>query len=258
MSYNGSYTENLDNFDLYEETPKCYLDGRYFNKVLGNYPGLIHVPLNINIFEGEREDGRGNIVKVYENHTSMKEVNVNTEYPGLLRVVISAPGTRHSNLVLIDYDRRKIYRWEPLGRRGPFFDYVNRILKEYFSIFFGTAEIEIIDLDMGIMDQKNPRCTTSGFCNAYIIYYAYCFLNGKSIDTDVNIRKFATLIHKMYGSLPDEGAEVEWGLFGNPNPDQPRNMAIGGLAGLGIGGLVGGVPGAALGGVTGLGIGALI
>lgn len=250
---NMSYTENLENFENLRETDNCYLDGRYFNKVFIRYPGLLANPLVIKITETKRKD-----VKSYRHYIHMKETNIDTAMPGLLKLVIETPKTKHCNLLILDYENRNIYRFEPLGKKAPFYEDVNSIVEDYLNIYFGDMNLQLIDLDLGIMDQKNPRCQVSGFCNAYVIYYAYCYLNGKDFYEDINIRKFATLIEKTYGTLPKEGAEIEYGLFGNPNPDQNRNMAIGGLAGLGIGGLVGGVPGAALGGVTGLGIGALI
>ena len=39
----------MDMYDYkkYPAIKNCYLDGRYFNKVLGNYPGLITNPLKI-------------------------------------------------------------------------------------------------------------------------------------------------------------------------------------------------------------------
>ena len=48
------HTLDLDDYVNYPVTRSCYLDGRYFNKVFANYPGLVKEPLEINIYGDEK------------------------------------------------------------------------------------------------------------------------------------------------------------------------------------------------------------
>ena len=236
------YTENLDGWETEPETNSCYLDSRYFYKCLLRYPGTIANPLNITI--GKR---RHNIF--------MKDTKINPDFPNLLRLSIKTPDSRHSNLLILDYQDAKVYRFEPLGKSAPYYDKINDMIEDYLSMFF-DFDLEIIDIHEGIYDEKSPRCRKSGFCVAYIILYCYAFLNGQPYDSR-HIRRFAKKIEKTYGSLPKDFSEPEYG-FGNPNPNQGRNALIGGLGSLALGGVVAGGPGAVVGGLGGAVIGSVI
>jgi len=236
----SKYTENLDGWEHEPESKNCYLDSRYFYKCLLRYPGTVANPLNIVI--GKR---RHNIF--------MKDTKINTDFPNLLRLTIKTPDTRHSNLLIVDYKDGKVYRFEPLGKTAPYYDKINDMLEDYLGMFF-DFDLEIIDIEEGVYDEKNPKCRKSGFCVAYVILYCYAFLNGKEYNPR-NIRRFARKIEKTYGTLPMDFSEPEYG-FGDPN--QGRNMLIGGLGGLALGGVVGGGQGALIGGLGGAAIGGLI
>ena len=258
------YTEDLSGWKNSKETDSCYLDGRYFNKVLARYPGLLSYPLQI--FIAEKQVKKTNNVKVFEKDyrlfVNMKENHVNTSLPGLLRVVITTPKGRHSNLVILDYQNRIAYRFEPLGKKALYFEKINEVIENYLSLFF-DFKLEVIDIELDeILDEKNSDCLArgerTGFCTAYILLYAYSFINQEEFDPS-DIRRFANMIEVNYGTLPREGAERDYGLFGNPNPDQGRNMLIGGLGGAAIGGLLtGSGAGLVLGGLGGAGVGALL
>ena len=240
-----TYTENLDGWESENPSASCYLDGRYFYKALLRYPGTLANPLTVRVSSKNK----------YYIH--MTENNIDTSMPGLLRLVIQTPTSRHSNLLILDYALGKVYRFEPLGITAPHFAEVNALVEEYLNIFF-DVQLEVIDIDLEqILDQKNPQCVHSGFCTAYILLYAYAYLNEQIYDPR-DIRRFVTKVERTYGTLPLEGAEVEYGLWGNTNPNQKRNMAIGGISGLAIGGLTGGLGGAALLGGGGLLVGSLL
>jgi len=183
----------------------------------------------------------------------MKDTKINTDFPNLLRLTIKTPDTRHSNLLIVDYKDGKVYRFEPLGKTAPYYDKINDMIEDYLGMFF-DFDLEIIDIEEGVYDEKNPKCRKSGFCVAYVILYCYAFLNGKEYNPR-NIRRFARKIEKTYGTLPMDFSEPEYG-FGDPN--QGRNMLIGGLGGLALGGVVGGGQGALIGGLGGAAIGGLI
>lgn len=238
------YTENLDGWENLKNSDSCYLPGNYFYKVFVKYPGLLTNPMEIKI----RKNRTGE-----RNYVHMRATNVDTSVPGLLRLTIETPQSKHSNLLVLDWDSGIVYRFEPLGKSAPYFEKVNALIEDYLSAFF-NFDLEVVDAEFDeILDEKNPRCKKSGFCVAYIILYAYCFLNQKPFLPD-DIRKFARMIEQTYGSIPLGEQDVEYGFLGNDNPNQGRNALIG----AGAGGLLGGIafgPAGLIGGAAG---GALI
>lgn len=248
-----NYTDNLDDYKSYPQTNSCYLDGRYFNKVFSNYPGLISEPLHIFI-SLNKENG----TMKYENY--MKEVDIDNNYPGLLRVIINTPESRHSSLVIIDYQNAKLFRFDPLGRKSPYFDSVNTIIEKYMDMYI---DFDMVIIDAPVSEEKNPTCLEkgerTGFCLAFVIKYAYDWLNGRPYDPS-EIRRFALAVESKYGPLPEKGKDAEYGLFGGSNnPNQGRNVAVGALGGALLGGvLTGGAGGALVGGLGGGLIGGMI
>ena len=208
----AQYLDDLENYDGMENTNSCYLDGRYFNLVFKNYPGLLSNPLHIDIrstgIKSANRNDKKDIPFIHMRDNNIESLN--TETPGILRLVISSPETRHSNLLILDYNNEKIYRFEPLGKTAPYYEQVNDLLSSYFTNFF-PFDLEVADLEFDdILDEKNPQCKKSGFCVAYNILFAYSYLKQTDFDPS-NIRKFAKLIETKYGPLPEEGAEVEYG-----------------------------------------------
>ena len=234
------YTDNLDDYIYHSDTNSCYLDGRYFNKVLYKYPGLIKEPLNIYIYKDKNTDELR-----YDNY--MKSTELDNNYPGLLRVILNTPESRHCSLLIIDYDNEKIYRFDPFGRKSPYFDLVNQIIENYLNMYL---DFELLVIENPVYDEKNPKCDkdNGGFCVAYVIKYAYDFLNRKKFNSN-EILKFASMIENTYGPLPNLGKDVEYGMFDNK---QGRNTLVGGLGGALLGGAItGSVGGALLGGLGG-------
>ncbi len=243
------FTDNLDSYKQFPDTTSCYLDGRYFNKVFHKYPGLVREPLHINIIKDEET---GNVR--YEEW--MKDTPINNNYVGLLRVIINTNGSRHSNLVLIDYRGKKIFRFDPYGRSSLYFDDVNKIIENYLDRWI---DFDMYVIENPVYDQKNPDCVAKeikgGFCVAYVIKFAYDYLNGRSFDPS-HILKFASMIKKTYGPLPETGKDVEYGLF---DSQRGRNVLIGGIGGVILGGaLTGSATGAIVGGISGSLIGSII
>lgn len=205
----AQYVEDLENYEGLENTQSCYLDGRYFNMVFQNYPALLAHPLYIDIrVAGIKSANRDEKKERY--FVNMRENNIKTHMPGLLRLVIQTPQTRHSNLLILDYNNSKVFRFEPLGKSAPYYEKVNDLIMSYLGNFF-PFDLEVIDIEFDeILDEKNPKCKKSGFCVAYNILYAYSYLKQISFDP-ANIRKFAKLVEMKYGPLPEEGEQVEYG-----------------------------------------------
>ena len=232
------YTKNLDGWEKAHRSTNCYMDGAYFNKVFADYPGLLKNLLNIRIRKGR------NGVRKYAH---MEQNQINTDYPGLLRVNIEANNFRHSNLLILDYENGIAHRFEPLGKNAPHFQEVTDAIDDYLNAFF-DFDIEVIDADFA--DEKNEKCDNSGFCVAYVILFAYCYLNNKDCKCS-DIRRFAAKIEQTYGKIPEHEQEVQ---YGNTDPSRGQKMGIGTAAGLGVGLLVG-AP--LLGAAAGLGAGSI-
>lgn len=241
-------------YKKYPPTKSCYLDGRYFNKVFKNYPGLITRPLNITVVpNGDKLE--------YTNH--MKQVIFNQNYPGLLRVIINSPKSRHSNLLILDYNNNKIYRYDPNGTSSPYYNKINQIIKKYLGMYF---DFEIVDVNVPVIDPGNQVCSDkgikNGFCVAYVIKFAQDWLSQKQYDPS-HILSFANFIETTYGPLDNNKPDIEYGLFGSSSQDNngrlnPQGALIGGVAGLGIGGLLGGGTGAIAGGIGGAFLGGML
>jgi len=175
----------------------------------------------------------------------MKNTEVDNRYPGILRIILHTPSSKHSNLLIIDYENEKIYRYDPCGRKTKYNDQVNKLIKDYFKNYL---DFDLYSFDYPIYDVKNSKCKHSGYCVAYIIKFAYDIINNKGVDLS-DIRKFANLVETKFGPLPYAGRDIEYGIMGDT---KGRNALIGGLGGALIGGAVTGqASGALLGGAVG-------
>jgi hypothetical protein len=162
-------------------------------------------------------------------------------------------------LVIIDYKGAKLFRYESNGKTSPYFNEINKIIEKYMDLYI---DFDMYILDHPVTDPGSPSCRDkrikNGFCVGYVTKYAYDYINGRNYDPSDMLR-FANAIEKIYGPLTVGESDIEYGLFGNPNPNQGRNALIGGLGGALIGGAVTGSAGGALvGGLGGGLIGGLI
>lgn len=248
----------------YPETESCYLDGRYFNKVFEDYPGLLKEPLRIKIVERKR--AHRHLIHSEQSQQvfiNMREEKIDMKQPGLLRLIITlqvdGKTSRHSNLLILNYANNTVYRFEPLGKTAPYFEKINEVIENYLSLFL-DFQLEVIDINLDeVWHERNPKCAIdrSGFCTAYIILYAYCFIKGCGEYDPQEIRRFAKFIETNYGPLPREGAEVEYGLVTGAQGNTGQNALIGGLGGATLGALAGGPTGLLLGGLGGAVAGSL-
>ena len=191
-----------------QDSKSCYLDGRYFNMVLADYPGLIKEPMYIVIKQIKSYNTKSLREKVYVN---IKPVQPDTKHPGILRLIIDTPKGRHCNLLILDYESGTLFRFEPLGNTETYFSKVNDLLEDVFPDF----ELDNIHVDFEdtVLDEKNPNCRTSGFCTAYVLKYALAFISGKDYDPH-SIRKFVAHVERKFGPLPKGNEEIEYGNRG--------------------------------------------
>lgn len=235
----------LDRYQTLENTKSCHLDGRYFNEVFASYPGLIKNPLEIYIIDTPNGVKQG---------INLDKSRINTNYPGLLRVIITTNDSRHSNLLILDYQGKKIFRYDPYGKSHKYYQKVNEMIKDYLGFFM---DFTLIDINEPVIPQeKTEGCERSGFCVGYVIKFAYDYLNKRKYDPN-DIRKFAKAIennYKLDNSLPKD---IEYGFMDDSGN---RNLLLGAVGGGLVGGLAtgsvgGALGGAALGGLLGYGIG---
>jgi len=227
---------DLSNYKSFAPTNSCYLDGRYFNKVFNSYPGLIRNPLRIHIAKSGKEVMVG---------ADMENTQINNRnYLGLLRVIIETPHSRHSNLLIINYQEKKIMWFEPYEHG--FISEVKKTIKRYLGIYF-DFKVQRVTQVIVKGEEVTPGCERSGFCMAYVIKYAYDTVLNQPFDGS-EIRRFASCIESKLGPLTEGNADEEYGWLDEP---QNRNLVIGGLGGAAIGGLVGGPTGFLVGGAVG-------
>lgn len=224
-----SFLPDLTGYKKYPETKNCYLDGKYFNTIFQDYPGLIEEPLVLSFQDKGFEMG-------------MRQCNVNTECEGLLRTVIETPSARHSTLCILDYQNNMAYWFNPFI--SEYDDMFQRLISKYLD----TQVIRVPEVAPNV---KSYGCDMSGFCNAYVTKYAYDYLSGHKPDLS-RIKSFAGMLETEFPLQIAEGEEdITFGLFDDP---RTRGALIGGLGGAAIGGLLGGGTGALVGaGVGGLG-----
>ena len=58
-------SENILTYDKYQSSNNCYMDGRYFNIALNDYPGLIPEPLYVHV-----ENNNTNIFLPYNSFSN--------------------------------------------------------------------------------------------------------------------------------------------------------------------------------------------
>lgn len=253
---------DLENYRDNQPTQSCYLDGRYFNLVFDEYPGLVKNPLMINIVSNITKMGSSSNLKL-QSGAYMISSNMDTQYDNIIRVVIetnvietdsqSSPSkveesSRHCNLLIVSHPDSKIYWFQPTTNIYAYQQEVQKILMKYLSSFL--PNYLVVPVDSYVKDEKTPGCELSGFCVAYCIKYAYDVLNGYEPDLS-DIRRFASEIENLYPGLDPENPDIEYGFFGNDN-NSSGNAVLGGLGGAAVGTLLtGSVGGALVGGLVG-------
>ena len=151
------------------------LDGRYFVKVLSNerYPSLVTTPLTISV----------DPLKMKVNSNSSAKINIVSDnlYPSLLRLILvldngSEEISKHSNLLILNNKNNTILRFDPMDH--PYQDIINKHIKFLFPGY------------TFIMDPRHPQHKDSidNYCVAYVIKYAYYYINKIPIEFDESHR----------------------------------------------------------------------
>jgi hypothetical protein len=214
--------ELLSTYQNAKPTSETYLDGGYFDIVLGRYAGWVKNPIYVKVSKETLVDPKtGNITQHHNTRVerlgSIPEPS--PEDPAIVRVVVEIKKvdiegeemmSRHSNLIIIDSNKKKIYRFEPLDRHH-YYSHVDNGLRKYFSITFPDYEYNVINV--------HPQVTKDGFggfCVAYVIKAAALYITENPIafpgapeDQEPDIKLFAGAIQSRYPAPLTE--DVEFG-----------------------------------------------
>lgn len=225
----GTFEQLLTFFGRYREFDRvsddCALDGRYFWKVLAPYSGLIKSDMYIRINDLNMGDRVSNAMGGDSHKNGHDEIVISPiafDYPELvsnmcaslkiIKLIVDISddpsdnnGSVHSNLIVVDDDKKMIYRFEPMYEIR-YTDRINKVLEDYFKGLLPEYKFEML--------QEHPQlpitetCPRKGMCAAYTLKRAMMFI--LDIDQALNrdpareeelILRFAEAIKEEYGEL---------------------------------------------------------
>lgn len=238
MRSNSYYRTDLEDFKSYPESKSCYLDGRYFNIVFKNFPGLLSNPLFININNNKVDSYMSNTLHNNEINIARCIVTVNNLNHNI----------RHSVLIIINHIEKIILIYDPDANHPELHQIIMNTIIDYFDEFnYDFVDVEAVEPPMTYL----PNCDEQGVCNALVILYAYRYLMNQemTIDDVMNVRRFMSAVQSNY-ILPKGEPDVEY-LTNQDLLLTGTGALSGGLIGSAVGGPGGAIAGAALGGVGG-------
>ena len=200
----GPRIENLEDYENYSETKKCYLDGRYFALILGHYPDVIKTPIRI-YFDDENE-----VIDIPE----LEFVN---QHSIMIRVIIETETMKHSVLLIIDSRLNKATIWNPVEEAWD--AKTIEITKNLFSKMIPSRfsiKHEEAQFDSSVLEGCG---NLAGFCNAYIIKKALDIISKREESlvydiTEVNIKKYVQAIEDNFSEFLTGKPDVEYGFGG--------------------------------------------
>lgn len=209
------------------KSEKCYLDGRYFNRVLGFYPGTIQEPMRISIQDNLAVSSSNDEDMDYAVAFASDEYAIKNSSGPIrlfkLIIEIGKAGTpngilTHSNLIWVDMRKKKVCRFEPMMNH-PYSDVIQSTLMNYFK---GLKGFKFVLVNQHPQMLNSEKCAGRGMCSAFVLMQAMKILTEKDhirYPTDPKkaedqILRFAYAIEKDYGQLPGE-PEYEYGYKAN-------------------------------------------
>ena len=193
---------HLSDYEEYEATDSCYLDGRYFNLVLGEFEGVSVTPLQVTI--------------KHEVKTATWAGIIHPRVPNFIRVVVETETIRHAALLVIDFPAKRVVFWNPVAARETANDdnlvsIIKSLLKKLMENV-GRFRLHCSNYDV-VPEASTPKCPMKGHCNAYVIKYVLDCLDGVDYNGS-DILKFSAAIEDKYKHLLTGDVEQEyfWGL----------------------------------------------
>jgi len=214
-------------FDKYrgwsKPSNKCFLDGRYFWKVLAPYPGLVKSEMYLRIDYLKEVGEEGEEIREFESFLGLDLADViatkgqNARYR-IIKFLIDisnhpheASGSVHSNLIYIDSEKKRVHRFEPLADHE-YTEPINKMVKSFFKSIL--PEYEYVMNDEHPQLPRTDRCPSKGMCAAYVLKKAMQLavkdvtdqhFEHYSDDHDLEeekILRFASAIENEYGPIP--------------------------------------------------------
>jgi hypothetical protein len=218
----------------------CYLDGRYFNIVLGAIPGTITVPINIHLIHDYNKH-----ITAYQIHMELCNLDMTVPY-NYIRVITTTHDQRHSSLLILSYKDKMVYLYDPVPNNS-FITAIVKAIKELLPTF----EVSHIPFDNNDYNVIVEGCDKYGYCMAYVIKYV---LDLNKYDVPQEVHDFTKFIINNYGPLegePDISYDLspvaQGAIFGGLTGAAVGGLATGSVGGALIGGGVGALGGAAIG-----------
>lgn len=269
----------IKSYEEYDPSAKCFLDGRYFNKVLRGYSGLVSRPLiiHIKLDNKSKTDQEGyeweRTFKIDADQTPVP-LRLSQDDPELIRVIIEVERTdpthkhkdpekpkktRHSNLIIIDSFSKKIMRFEPLIEHK-YKNILNEFMERYFKRYLPDYEYMEIDLHPQSIDKNDDdlECHNKGMCVAYVTKLAALvaldmdpLFPTEVDDAEEDIRRFSAAIEDQFGPLTEGVPDIEYGLTRRQSRTAVGAATGAVLGGLALGTFSGALLGAAAGGAIG-------
>lgn len=208
---------------------KCYLDGRYFWKVLAPYSGLVasemYIRMNLGKLTDDPTDGTMREFEILPPAFDVEELSMTKGAPAryrLIKLIIdisndpaSNQGSVHSNLIYIDTKNKTVTRFEPMfdaNYTAP----LNDVIRSTWTNLLPGYSYSMLDEHPQL--PTTDTCPSKGMCAAYTLKKAMMLvtgndkpMNGTPEQEELKIMKFADAIETEYGIIPGE-ADMEAGL----------------------------------------------
>ena len=223
------------------DTIPCYLDGRYFNIVLKDIPGVITTPMNIHLIHDHKKH-----ITAYQIYMELCNLDLSLPYH-YIRVITTTHNQRHSSLLILMTENQLAFLYDPTFR-NPHLKTMVTAIKELLPSYL-IQYIPFTDTHPYTINVEG--CSKVGYCMAYVIKYV---LDQNKYDTPNDIQEFSQFIIDTYGPLegePDISYDLspvaQGAIFGGLTGAAVGGLATGSVGGLLIGGGIGALGGAAIG-----------
>lgn len=184
----------------YEPSERCWLDGKYIWSVLGAYQGMVQDPIEITLSEH-----KANISGPLCTYCMSKLDPKIVKYPLLLRVKLDirppkhifSDHMRHSNLLILDFDKGEALRFEPIDDHD-FTDVVDSLLEKYVEKIAPSLRYRLLEIHP--QPEEDEDCPSKGMCVAYVVKAGIDVVMGREIQNISleDIKRFSAAVEDIY------------------------------------------------------------
>jgi len=178
----------FNNYKLYEPVKVCFLDSKYIDEVLKEYPGYNRKYIQCTITDNNIEiDTNGIKINLYNKNDMLVK----------LKLKIYNPETNdydyHVNLLIFNAVLKTILRFEPM-EISELDDIINPVLISRFSKSLPQFTYSESSYHPQFEDQD---CKNLGLCVAHVIKFGICYVLHCD-DQDEDIYRFCNAIVSLY------------------------------------------------------------